>query len=508
MSWVIPAWAAICKMPGFTNLGAPLPDPPAGYPLRNICLSIPDAPEYRQALWGQIWQMGQEDFWEKEAPDDERNIAVAQLWRDLLNSQYDDYLSGVDCNPTEGCKVYPNTAAFISYYPNDPRYTPDYTPPGYTLPPWYISTGNILTEPVGAESGDILNTIARFPTGTLPDILPPDGLPRFRVWVNGEGVVRLKVRMIAAGSLLQTTVDDDILTIAFTDVNLDIISVPAETNNEVVLDIDVSGPGNHWIDGIIVTWINDQFPFVFQGGGLVSVELCGPQPGQEEGFVLPSFTIDRSGDSIRLLADGVPVSTVDISDKVDDTGDTMVGTLNVHSGENKDANFGSISQGVDIVVNKSTWANYLYSRGSSLQIQHTPSSNFIKLDDEGWRWYMSGLRRSQIDDQGRHLANETIYINKVSSTNAWRNAARVEASWADSTDATRRGTMALGVYKQDAVQVAMTASADDSGEPKLSFRGEAPIVRPTLTGNVSQETYDLAQALDDLGLVDNQFTLV
>lgn len=65
--------------------GFPLPDPIDGWPLLDICLKIPDAPEYRRAFLGHINQLGQWFMWEKSyLPGDTRAKEAAELWRRVL----------------------------------------------------------------------------------------------------------------------------------------------------------------------------------------------------------------------------------------------------------------------------------------------------------------------------------------------------------------------------------------------------------------------------------------
>jgi len=75
--------------------GFPLPDPVTGYDLIDVCLKIPDAPEYRRAFLGHINQLGQWFMWEKSyLPGDTRAKEAAELWRRVL---FDHLHIGDDC---------------------------------------------------------------------------------------------------------------------------------------------------------------------------------------------------------------------------------------------------------------------------------------------------------------------------------------------------------------------------------------------------------------------------
>ena len=287
----------------YRRFGAPLPEHLTGHALRDLCVSIPDAPEYRQAFWGQLWELGQEKFWEKLTPDDNRAEIAAQVWRDILSSVHDAFLSGQECDRTDTCQRYPNTASFIQYFPNDPRYTPDFVGEGYNAPAWYFATtGSNLG--YGTQFGDIVTTLDRFPPGSLPTIIPASGLPRIRINVYGEGTVRLFLRNMIAGSVMQITTDDNPLSVFFVDMNRDIVSIPPETADAIAVDINLSGDGPHVIDAIVVSWLNDQIPFLHHGGGLVAVELCGNiSPVEQE---VPELTMQNYpiGAMVVVLDDG------------------------------------------------------------------------------------------------------------------------------------------------------------------------------------------------------------
>jgi hypothetical protein len=79
--------------------GFPLPDPVTGYDLIDVCLKIPDAPEYRRAFLGHINQLGQWFMWEKSyLPGDTRAKEAGELWRRVL---FDHLHMGDDC--MSGC---------------------------------------------------------------------------------------------------------------------------------------------------------------------------------------------------------------------------------------------------------------------------------------------------------------------------------------------------------------------------------------------------------------------
>lgn len=241
--------------------------------MKQVCFDIPDVPEYRQAFWGRVWELGKEYVWEREDPEDENARIAAQYWRNVLWTTYQRYLADENCD-ADDCRSYSPGAPFIQWFPNDPYNTPALVPAGYNNPPWYLATtaSNLA---LGSSTGDVITSIDRFPPGSLPTIIPSSGLPRFRVNVSGAGVITLHLVNLVAGSLLQLTKDDDIFSIKFIDVNRDLVSLPPETMDAFQVQVEFTTPGLHWVDCIIVSWVNASIPFLHHGGGLRQVDLCG-----------------------------------------------------------------------------------------------------------------------------------------------------------------------------------------------------------------------------------------
>lgn len=250
-----------------------LPEQLTGHPLRSICFDIPDVAEYRQAFWGHLWALGENFVWEKTSNADTRDVQAAEYWRQILSINYTRWLDDEACD-SDSCRTYPPNAPFIQWFPNDPYLSPDFVGEGYNAPAWYLATtaSNIA---YGSQTGDVITSLDRFPPGSLPDILPASGLPRFRINVSGEGTVKATLTNLFGGSLIQTTIDDDILSIKFIDVSRDTISLPPETQTDLTVEFEFTTPGAHHIDFIVVSWINSSIPFLHHGGGLRKVELCG-----------------------------------------------------------------------------------------------------------------------------------------------------------------------------------------------------------------------------------------
>lgn len=247
----------------------------------GVCVPVPDDDNHRRAFldalrfltWGRNWQYDEIGTAE----------AVGVVWLEIYR-EVAEKLHVLVCEEEQLiCKEYPNTAPFINYYPNDPRYSPTLVGAGYNSPAWYFSTPASQAT-YGTSPGDIVTSLDRFPPGSLPTIIPASGFPRVRINVNvvAGGVVRIYLRNMIAGSLVQFTADDDITTLYFYDVNLDLISIPAETGSTTIIEHTFDDAGPHHIDLIVVSKLNDEIPFLHHGAGLVRVEICGEA---EEGQV-------------------------------------------------------------------------------------------------------------------------------------------------------------------------------------------------------------------------------
>lgn len=240
----------------------------------GVCVPVPDDPNHRRAFLGALYQLAWARNWQfgPNLEAEETSLVWKEIYYDVAAKIGVEVCEAVEIQ----CTQYLNTAPFIDYFPNDPRYTPNDVPEGYILPPWYFST---LASEIAYETrpGDIVTTLERFPPGSLPGILPASGLPRCRVNVNviDGATVRVHLRNMVAGSMMQTTTDDDILTLIFWDVTKDGISIPQETGDLIILEFEFAIGGQHHIDLIVVPKVNDEIPFIFYGGGIVKVEICG-----------------------------------------------------------------------------------------------------------------------------------------------------------------------------------------------------------------------------------------
>ncbi len=238
----------------------------------RICvkLYIPNILEHRAAFQGAVLNLAHWYSWTLDDAKQGREVAAVweQIYLDMMATFYDG------CPDDKPCHDFSPAAGFIEYFPNNPYTEPDLITAGYNSPAWYLATAasNLV---LGTEYGDVVTDLSRFPPGSLPTIIPSSGLPRIRLNLVGEGLVRLYMLNLFGGSLIQITVDDNLATLRFLDSDRDLIAIPFETLGVTIAEVTITGSGAHHIDLIVVSQVNDSIPFLHHGGGLRKIELCG-----------------------------------------------------------------------------------------------------------------------------------------------------------------------------------------------------------------------------------------
>ncbi len=225
--------------------------------------------------------------WKPGTDSDRAENNIHKLYTILRNP--DD-----DC-ADNNCYTYGPEAPFIEWFPNNPFTSPDLVTDGYLFPAWYLATP-LSNTILGTQDGDVVTDISRIPIGSLPTILPASGLPRFRINLSAPGLVRLHLLNVLQGSMAQITIDDRLDTIRFIDLNRDQVAIPAETSTATIEEIEVLGAGAHHIDVIIVSMVNDEIPFIYHGGGLRKIEICG-----EAAQNMPYFELRQNPDNPCLI---------------------------------------------------------------------------------------------------------------------------------------------------------------------------------------------------------------
>lgn len=257
---------------------------PAGR--REFCFVIPDDPDHFAAFWGGIERLTWASNWTQE-PTHQAKI-VASVWDEIVAENRVRFESGVGCGEIEVCAdgeciKFTPFQPFITYAPNDPFRTPNYTPIPYPLPPWY--TNPAIPLPGVLPTDAMVNGLAIIAFGDLAGIAIA-GLPRTRIHFSGEGELEIELVRVPQGGWAYLTIDDNPLqaelidlatvTILGADVLEEIFDLVLEGNNEVttILEMPVETPGTHHLDITFLPQIGTDILLGF-GGGLRRISFCG-----------------------------------------------------------------------------------------------------------------------------------------------------------------------------------------------------------------------------------------
>lgn len=228
---------------------------------------------------------------------------IKTLYESLVLALTEDRPCSADIPEPDECLDVSLNDPSITWTPQDPYTQPLYTPIGYIFPPFrVVDAGNIPDMLLGFEPGNVITTAVSFPTGWMGEA-PPEGLPRFRFHFSGTGTIELHLLTMPVGGLLLITVDD-IMHIEVTDTNRDLISIPPETSVDFVIEIVSNSEGNHYLDCTFLPNIQDQPPYLFYGGGIAYITLCGnitALPAQPIETIPPVGTVFDFGDDDMLI---------------------------------------------------------------------------------------------------------------------------------------------------------------------------------------------------------------
>lgn len=175
--------------------------------------------------------------------------------------------------------VYPANDPKVSYAPNDPFNTPDLIPDGgYIMPPWYTNPAVPIP---GVEANDAMVNLLGLPAlSDLPNVdlegLLEAGLPRFRInWLEDGQTVAIHFVSIPNGGQAIITIDGGVSYANVVDLNTDWTTLPLpESPGEQVEIVEISGPGEHFIDVTFIPIVDDELLLPIQfGGGLRKVTV-------------------------------------------------------------------------------------------------------------------------------------------------------------------------------------------------------------------------------------------
>lgn len=250
-----------------------MPEELTGYPTICVQFQIPNTPEYRAAARGAVYELTRRWNWDWQGRGDYKPRDAAQIFRELIDETltFNDECGQPDDD--SGCIELPLNHPSLEWNPNDPFRTPELVPGGYAFPPWY-KANSITGVTLGTSLGDIVTDITR--TQSIPVIPPSSGYPRLRIHLKGEGVLQLRLVQLNAGGYAQITTDDDIFSVEILELNKDIISIPPESSDDIIIERVIQGTGDHHVDVLFIPRVNDELlPPVTQGGAVRGIKLCG-----------------------------------------------------------------------------------------------------------------------------------------------------------------------------------------------------------------------------------------
>lgn len=275
----------------------PLPSVPDDGSRICVKVNIPNIPAHRQAFLGAIYNLTRWYSWEQDEAHTAREIAT--VWKGIFNELLDHFYDGcpedADCRQ---CLDFLPEYPIVHYAPNDPFRTPDYTPPGYIIPPWYKNPTFPLPGVLPTDAMVNLLSLAEIPIAALAD-----GMPRFSITTSGTGELELEFVKIPQGGYVIVQSDDavgiqlvDLHSTSVTDAAslgtlLGILGLPGDYDivqtETVELHFDVSGL--HVTNCTFIPAIGGDVILGF-GGGLRRVSLCGLDIPQETPMAL--FQVD------------------------------------------------------------------------------------------------------------------------------------------------------------------------------------------------------------------------
>lgn len=254
---------------------------PAELPIDIFCrqLRIPNHVTWIGTVTGALRGACFPSEWEQSEggiTPDEAAARWTQMYREYLESTCEgDY---------NNCRQYAANSPIIHYAPNDPFLTPDYTPDGYALPPWYHNAGVPLP---GVLPNDAMVNLLSL--AVIPQVILDAGLPRFSLTVSGVGEMELElVKIPQAGYLLIDAPDAttpvqlaDMTSVSVTDLVslafiLSLFGLPGDFSavNTEVVELEFETDAVHTVTCYFVPSIGGEEILGF-GGGLRSVTLCG-----------------------------------------------------------------------------------------------------------------------------------------------------------------------------------------------------------------------------------------
>lgn len=248
----------------------------------RLCIEIPNDLNHIIAFWDTIARLSR---WFNWAEDDAHTARLAaEVWRDVYYKARESFAAG-ECASEEICQTYSPRSPRLTWFPENP-FTPNPTvPEGYLFHPFTVVDNSIIGSVIsqfglGYRVGDVYTDLTKLPPGDWGELIEDGYLffPRFRVNdLNGAGTVKIHFLNIPQGGRALIVVDGnfDLLHLQLVELNKDGVSIPAETQVPIVIEVPIEDVGEHYIDVVFVPAVNDELIPFFFGGGLRKIEICG-----------------------------------------------------------------------------------------------------------------------------------------------------------------------------------------------------------------------------------------
>lgn len=503
-------------------------------PEGEFCLPVllPDDPEWVAMFLGALERLGNRSTWDYDEGGD--YVVVSDRWKQIARETANAYQAALSCavdapDEGDGCLEIGAFHPAISYYPNHPILSPDEDGP-YVSPIWGNGAGYI-----GATGADAMIDPLGFLGQTVADIINGGIVPSAELSFSGSGEIDVHLIQTIQGGAVWIFPDGnpllgDLVSLSFTDLTellgvetlIDAYELIFQADLEAfvrVHTVNFETEGDHTLTMWFFPTVDPEPPFVGSGGGLRSIQLCGNATVLED-IVVP-YTMDAQPDgSIRLLADGVPVSTVDLKDLLDDDyvnveGDTMTGLLTRQIP-------GSPTGGEDQALS-------FRRGGTQTMLMRILADNifFQSFSNWGWEWrgYRDGFIIRQMNGASTSIMrwlDESAVIRAMatltgrfrgtgfdsfdySSTSTWRKQFGLQGAWKSSVDATYKGRVELDVSGYDGDHEVFAAEYGDSilDLPAIGFFGHLPNTRqPLAPSGIDGAVLAMHDQLAAYGLLD------
>lgn len=255
-------------------------------PVGDICLqiSIPAHPDYVALFIRAVRMLETNRLYVRD--DALSAKIVVDQWRQRTITPMIEALASAtgNCQDLDGeCLTYPPFASFISYFPQNPYTEPDLIPDGFEQPPFFVNGKDNAHDLPNYLKGDVILDFGSINIEPSWDLAKT---PRIELCLTGSGVVEIHLLKIVQGGAAVISLDNpvdlgDLIAgligdgIEIIQLNQDIISLPPETAEEVIIELDVETEGDHTIYIYYLPVVNDSLIPLFFGGGLREISLCG-----------------------------------------------------------------------------------------------------------------------------------------------------------------------------------------------------------------------------------------